>query len=96
MDALGLGWMFDHPRWRTAPEFETEAEREAFWEILLEAARQRTLEEWEAVFRERPNVWAELFRTTREALASMRVSHAFFCEIEPPQSHPSARRWRKH
>ncbi|MGH7893972.1 MAG: CaiB/BaiF CoA transferase family protein [Candidatus Binatia bacterium] len=75
MEVLGLAWMFDDPRWRSAPDFETEAEREAFWEILLEAARRRTLAEWEAVFRDRPNVWAELFRTTREALDHPQLRH---------------------
>jgi crotonobetainyl-CoA:carnitine CoA-transferase CaiB-like acyl-CoA transferase len=75
MDVLGLAWMFDDPRWRTAPEFEAEADREAFWEILLERARERTVADWDAVFRERPNVWAELFRTTREALDHPQLRH---------------------
>ena len=75
MDVLGLGWMFDDPRWKSAPDFEAEADREAFWEILLEKARERTVEEWDAVFREHPNVWAELFRTTREALDHPQLRH---------------------
>ncbi len=75
MEVLGLAWMFDDARWRTAPDFDSEAERERFWELLLEAARGRTVEEWEAVFRERPNVWAELFRTTREALDHPQLRH---------------------
>jgi crotonobetainyl-CoA:carnitine CoA-transferase CaiB-like acyl-CoA transferase len=75
METLGLAWMFDDPRWKSAPDFETEAEREAFWERLLEAARERTVAEWDAVFRERPNVWAELFRTTREALDHPQLRH---------------------
>ncbi len=75
METLGLAWMFDDPRWKTAPDFETEPEREAFWERLLAAARGRTVAEWDAVFRERPNVWAELFRTTREALDHPQLRH---------------------
>ena len=75
MEVLGLDWMFTHPDWKDAPDFESEAQRERFWDILLEAARQRTLAEWDAVFRERPNVWAELFRTTREALAHPQLRH---------------------
>ncbi len=75
MEVLGLDWMFSHPDWKDAPDFESEAQRERFWEILLEAARQRTLAEWEAVFRERANVWAEIFRTTREALAHPQLRH---------------------
>jgi crotonobetainyl-CoA:carnitine CoA-transferase CaiB-like acyl-CoA transferase len=75
IEVLGLAWMWDDPAWRTAPDFESEGERERFWEILLEAARQKTLAEWEAIFRERPNVWAELFRTTREALDHPQMRH---------------------
>ena len=75
MEVLGLAWMFDDPRWKTAPDFETEEERERFWEILLEAARTRTVAEWDAVFRERPNVWAECFRTTREAMDHPQLRH---------------------
>src|SRR6185369_14990063 len=75
MEVLGLAWMFDDPRWKTAPDFETEEEREAFWERMLEAARTRTVAEWEDVFRAHPNVWAECFRTTQEAMDHPQLRH---------------------
>jgi crotonobetainyl-CoA:carnitine CoA-transferase CaiB-like acyl-CoA transferase len=75
MEVLGLDWVFADPEWKDAPDFDTEGRRERFWEIMLEAARQRTLNEWEAVFRERTNVWAEPFRTVPEALAHPQLQH---------------------
>lgn len=75
MDVLGLAWMFDDPEWSTAPDFDTEEKREAFWERMLEAARSRTLAEWDEVFATHPNVWAEPFRTTRELLAHPQMEH---------------------
>jgi crotonobetainyl-CoA:carnitine CoA-transferase CaiB-like acyl-CoA transferase len=75
MEVLGLAWMYDDPRWRSAPEFESEEERERFWELLLEAAGRRTAAEWEEVFQRHPNVWAERFRTPREALDHPQMRH---------------------
>ena len=89
MEVVGLAWMFEDPEWRSAPEFEAEAQRERFWDILLEAVRQRTAAEWEAVFRERQNVWAERFRTTREALDHPQMRHnGHVVEFEHPRLGP--------
>lgn len=75
MEVLGLAWMFDDPEWSTAPDFDTEEKREAFWERMLAAARERTLDEWQRVFDAHPNVWAEPFRTTRELLVHPQMRH---------------------
>ncbi|MBY0276088.1 CoA transferase [Candidatus Binatia bacterium] len=75
MEVLGLAWMFDDPEWSSAPDFDTEEKREAFWERMLAAARERTLDEWQRVFEERPNVWAEVFRTTRDLLEHPQMRH---------------------
>jgi len=75
LQVLGLGWMRDDPEWRTAPEFETEAQRERFWEHMLAAAAECTVAEWDEVFAAHPNVWAELFRTTREVLDHPQMRH---------------------
>lgn len=75
MDVLGLAWMFDDPEWSTAPDFETEEKREAFWERMLVAARERTFDEWQQVFAQHPNVWAEPLRTTRDLLDHPQMLH---------------------
>ena len=58
MEVLGLAWMFDDPEWSSAPDFDDEDRRERFWEHMLEAARQRTVAEWDEVFASHPNVSA--------------------------------------
>ena len=75
MEVLGLAWMFDDPEWSSAPDFDDEDKRERFWEQMLNAARQRTTAEWDEVFAAHPNVWAELFRTTRELLDHPQMRH---------------------
>ncbi|MEW6272253.1 MAG: CoA transferase, partial [Thermodesulfobacteriota bacterium] len=75
IDVLGLSWIFDDPEWNGAPDFEDEDKRERFWEMLLEAARTRTVAEWDEVFAAQPNVWAEMFRTTRELLDHPQLVH---------------------
>jgi crotonobetainyl-CoA:carnitine CoA-transferase CaiB-like acyl-CoA transferase len=90
LKALGLEWMREDPAWRTAPDFETEAERERFWEILLEAARQKTVAEWDEISSKEPNVWAEVFRTTREALDHRQMRHnGHVVRIDDPHVGPT-------
>jgi len=75
MEVLGLGWMLDDPEWSAAPDFDTEEQRERFWGRMLAAVRERTFAEWQRVFEEHPNVWAEPFRTTRELLDHPQLLH---------------------
>jgi crotonobetainyl-CoA:carnitine CoA-transferase CaiB-like acyl-CoA transferase len=75
MTTLSLDWMWDDPEWSSAPEFDTEEKRERFWEYMLEAARGKTLAEWQQSFEEYPNVWAEVYRTTRELLDHPQMRH---------------------
>jgi crotonobetainyl-CoA:carnitine CoA-transferase CaiB-like acyl-CoA transferase len=90
LQVLGLSWMRDDPEWKTAPEFETEEARERFWEHMLKAAATRTVAEWEEVFAAHPNVWAELFRTTREVLDHPQMRHgAHVLEVDDPVVGPT-------
>jgi crotonobetainyl-CoA:carnitine CoA-transferase CaiB-like acyl-CoA transferase len=87
MTTLGLDWMFDDPEWRSAPEFDTEEKRERFWEHMLEAARSKTLEEWQRSFEEYPNVWAEVYRTARELLDHPQMQHnGHVIEVDDPRT----------
>ena len=85
MAALGLEWMFDDPKWRTAPEFEDPAMRVEFWGLMLERARQKTLAEWQEVFASDHNVWAEVFRHGSELLHHAQMVHnGMVAEITDP------------
>jgi crotonobetainyl-CoA:carnitine CoA-transferase CaiB-like acyl-CoA transferase len=86
MRALELDWMFNDPEWRTAPEFEDEPKRERFWEIMLEAARRKSVAEWNAVFEREPDVWAEVYRSARELFDHPQMRHnGHVLELEDPR-----------
>ena len=75
MGALGLAWMFDDPHWEGIPEFAEPEKRLEFWETLLQAARERTVDEWQRVFEADHDVWAEVFRRGTELLHHPQMVH---------------------
>jgi crotonobetainyl-CoA:carnitine CoA-transferase CaiB-like acyl-CoA transferase len=86
MRMLELEWMFDDPRWRTAPDFDDIDERVAFWEILLEAVRSKTLAEWHAEFDAHPDVWAESFSRGAEVLDHPQMRwNGMVAELKDPE-----------
>jgi crotonobetainyl-CoA:carnitine CoA-transferase CaiB-like acyl-CoA transferase len=83
LKALGLDWALGHPDWPGLPALETPEQRLEFWTMMLEAARTRTLAEWQAVFDADPNVYAELFRAGPDVLNHPQLVHdGFAVEIE--------------
>ena len=81
--ALGLDWALGHPDWPGLPALETPEQRLEFWTLMLEAARTRTLAEWQAVFDADPNVYAELFRAGPEVLDHPQLLHDGFAVDVP-------------
>lgn len=75
MRAVDLDWMFHDPDWKTVPEFEESARRKEFWELLLSRVQARTVAEWNKVFDEDPDVWAEVFRHGPEVLEHPQLIH---------------------
>lgn len=76
MKALGLAWMFTDENWKGLPLFgDDAAKRLDLWTRMLEAAREKTLAEWEQVFAEDPNVFAEQFRSGPVVLAHPQLVH---------------------
>ncbi|MCF8710271.1 CaiB/BaiF CoA transferase family protein [Rhizorhapis sp. SPR117] len=69
MKMFELDWMFDDPEWSTAPNFDEDLQKRiAFWEILLNKVREKTVDEWMELFDRDPNVWGEMFRKDSEVL----------------------------
>jgi crotonobetainyl-CoA:carnitine CoA-transferase CaiB-like acyl-CoA transferase len=64
LELLDLG----DPKWEDAWEDEDLDRREAFWEAMLKAVRKYTVAEWEALFDQHPDVFAEVFRSDAELL----------------------------
>ncbi len=87
IEVLGLGWIWNDPRWSGAPDFESEADRSDFWNLLLEAARAKTTAEWRETFDRHPNVWAEIYQTTQELLDHPQMRHnEHVIEIDDPRA----------
>jgi crotonobetainyl-CoA:carnitine CoA-transferase CaiB-like acyl-CoA transferase len=79
MKALGLDWMFTDPDWQGLPVFGDDADkRMALWTKMLDAAQQKTLAEWQAIFDADPNVFAEPFRNGPVALEHPQLIHDGF------------------
>ena len=72
--ALGLDWMFDDPKWSEVPEFEDADKRAAMWELMIEAARQKTFAEWQQVFDDDPDVWGRASAAAPSSSTTRRCS----------------------
>lgn len=75
MRVLGLDWMFDDPKWKTVPDFDDVEQRSEYYELMLAAVRSKTAAEWQAVFDDEPDVWAEIFRRGSELLDHPQMVH---------------------
>jgi crotonobetainyl-CoA:carnitine CoA-transferase CaiB-like acyl-CoA transferase len=84
MKALGLDWMFTDPDWQGLPLFgDDAAKRSELWARMLDAARQKTIADWEAIFDADPNVFAEQFRNGPEVLEHPQLLHdGFTVEVD--------------
>ena len=75
MKALGLAWMFTDEEWKGLPLLPDPDKRMELWTRMLEAARQKTLAEWNEIFDADPNVFAEQFRSGPAALEHPQLIH---------------------
>ncbi len=84
MKSLGLAWMFTDDEWKGLPVLEGQPEkRQELWTRMLEAAREKTLAEWNEIFDTDPNVFAEQFRNGPVALEHPQLIHdGFTVDIE--------------
>ncbi|MCY4163457.1 MAG: CoA transferase [bacterium] len=83
---LQLDWMYDDPKWKTLPVLDTAELRLEFWEIVLEKVRSHTLAEWQEMFEQDHDVWAEIFRSGAELLDHPQLVYdGRIIEIEDPQ-----------
>jgi len=75
MRAVELDWMFDDPNWSTVPDFEDEAKRVEFWEMLLAKTRLKSLADWQAIYDADNNVFGEVYRRGAELLDHPQLIH---------------------
>lgn len=78
MSACGLDWMYEDPKWKEfmtmgtdtvmLPPDSTAAMKMEFWDMLLDIVKGKTLAEWNEIFDQWPNVFAEVFRRGTDLL----------------------------
>ena len=73
--SLGLEHVFTDEYWKGFPFFEDQGRRTELWELMLERVRTRTLAEWQQVFEDDPNVYAEQFRSGAAVLDHPQLVH---------------------
>jgi crotonobetainyl-CoA:carnitine CoA-transferase CaiB-like acyl-CoA transferase len=74
--AIGLGKIFENPRFKDAPNLVEEKDREALRRMILERMKERTFEEWMNLFvNEESDVAAEPFMSATEALNHPQMIH---------------------
>lgn len=75
MKALGLDWMFTDPEWKGLPLYDDPEKRLALWSKMLQAANGKSLAEWNRIFDEDSNVFAERFRSGPTILEHPQLAH---------------------
>ena len=75
MKALGLAWMFTDEKWKGLPLYADPEKRLALWTKMLEAAKDKTLADWQNIFDHDHNVFAEQFRGGSAILEHPQLVH---------------------
>jgi crotonobetainyl-CoA:carnitine CoA-transferase CaiB-like acyl-CoA transferase len=75
LNTVDLGWMLEDKEWKNGAFAVDPDKAEAFWERLIAAVGERTLDEWQKVFESDHNVWAETMRRGSELLDHPQMSH---------------------
>lgn len=73
--ACGLDWAFEDERLSMLPNFPDKERILEFYDLLLVAVRSKTLVEWQQVFDQDHNVFAEVFRADTELLHHPQIEY---------------------
>ncbi len=73
--SLGLEWARSDPVWKDAPDSPDETVRDRWWSMMLEGVRQRSVEEWQAVFDADKDVFAEVYLSGLELFDHPQIVH---------------------
>jgi crotonobetainyl-CoA:carnitine CoA-transferase CaiB-like acyl-CoA transferase len=89
LKVLGLDWMLSDPKWKGIPILESEELRLELLNRLLAGVRDRTMAEWEQVFDEDHDVYAEMYRSGPEVLEHPQlIFDNDVIEIDDPERGP--------
>lgn len=86
IDAIGLSWIRDDPRYKDAPRITNNADRIALNHIIFERMREKTSLEWREIYRQNPDCAGEIMQTTQEAIKHEQfAANGHLIEIEDPR-----------
>ncbi|MGA2474071.1 MAG: CoA transferase [Acidimicrobiales bacterium] len=75
LKVMGLDWMLQDEEWKDAVWAADSPKTGEFWDKLYEAVQSKTLVEWNEVFENDHNVWAETMRRGSELLDHPQMQH---------------------
>ena len=75
LDEFGVLPLLADPKWEGFPNLKTLDLWREFWGILISKVRMRTLQEWQQVFIDRPDISAEIFRQGADVLDHPQLIH---------------------
>ncbi len=75
LKVMGLDWMLQDQEWKDAVWAADTPKTGEFWDKLYEAVQSKTLAEWNEVFENDHNVWAETMRRGSELLDHPQMQH---------------------
>jgi crotonobetainyl-CoA:carnitine CoA-transferase CaiB-like acyl-CoA transferase len=75
LKVMGLDWVLADEDWKGAAFAMGHPRTAEFWERLLGAVRERTMAEWQQVFEDHHDVWAETMRHGSELLGHPQMRH---------------------
>ena len=75
LKAMGLDWMLADDEWKGATFAADPGKSGEFWDRLIAAVQTKTLAEWQEVFEQDHDVWAETMRRGSELLDHPQMQH---------------------
>ncbi len=72
---MGLDWMLQDEEWKDAVWAADSPKTGEFWDKLYEAVQSKTLAEWNEIFENDHDVWAETMRRGSELLDHPQMQH---------------------
>ncbi len=75
LEEFGLAWMVEDPEWKDAVWAGDTPKTGEYWDRLYEVVQSRPLSEWNRVFEDNHDVWAETMRHGSELLDHPQMQH---------------------
>jgi crotonobetainyl-CoA:carnitine CoA-transferase CaiB-like acyl-CoA transferase len=86
IDAIGLSWIRDDPRYRDAPKITNNEDRIALNHIIFARMKEKTSLEWRDIYRKNPDCAGEIMQTTQELIRHEQfLANGHLIELDDPR-----------